>query len=91
MFKSVCVCVCACVRVPTVLLSLCLTVVLPVFHCPFSFLLPCFCYLFCVSFVSFCVRFFCVCVYVCVCVSACFCCGFELLFKFFSFCFSVFV
>ena len=43
-FISVCACVCvrAGVRVSTVLLSLCLLIVVPVFQCPLSFSLPCF-------------------------------------------------
>ena len=71
----VCVYVCvrasvrACLRVSSVLLSLCSSVVVPVFQCLFSFLIPCFCYLVCVSFFFVCVRL-CVCV-VCVCVCVC--------------------
>ena len=77
----VCVCVCvranvracvqtcvrACVRVSSVLLSLCSSVVVPVFLCLFSFLLPRFCYLVCVSF-----FFWCAFVWVCVCERECF-------------------
>ena len=48
---SVCVCVCVCVRacvracvcVSTVFLRLCLSVVVPLFPCPFSFFLACLC------------------------------------------------
>ena len=43
----VCVCVRACVRacvcVSTVFLRLCLSVVVPLFPCPFSFFLACLC------------------------------------------------
>ena len=53
-------CVRACVRVSNVLLSLCSSVVVPVFQC---FLLPFFCYLICVKKFCVCVR---LCGYVCV-------------------------
>ena len=62
-------CVRACVRVSSVLLSFRSSVVVPVFQCPFSFLLPCFCYLVCVSFVFVCMHLICDCfVFVRVCV-----------------------
>ena len=51
-----CACVLAFVRASTVFLRLCLSVVLPLFPCPFSFLIACFCYFVCVSFVFVCVR-----------------------------------
>ena len=51
-----CACVLAFVRAPTVFLRLCLSVVVPVFPCPFGLLLACFCYFVCVSFVFVCVR-----------------------------------
>ena len=51
-----CACVLAFVRASTVFLRLCLSVVLHVFPCPFSFLIACFCYFVCVSFVFVCVR-----------------------------------
>ena len=49
-FVRACVraCVHACVRVSSVLVSFRSSIVVPVFQCPFSFLLPCFCYLVCV-------------------------------------------
>ena len=66
------VCLRACgragVRVSSVLLSLCSIVAAPAFQCQFSFLLPCFCYLLCVSFVFVCVQL-CACVFVCVSVA----------------------
>ena len=52
----------ACVRVSNVLLSLCSSVVVPVFQCLFSFLLPFSCYLICVKKFCVCVR---LCGYVC--------------------------
>ena len=58
------VCVRAGLRVSTVLMSLCLFNVVPVFQCPFSFSLPCFCYLVCNCFVFFLCAFLCVCVFV---------------------------
>ena len=68
----VCVCVCvsvrARVRVSSVLLSMRSIVAAPAFQCQFSFLLPCFCYLVCVSFVFVCVQL-CACVFVCVSVA----------------------
>ena len=66
----------ACVRACfyCVFCSFCSSVVVPVFQCPFSFLLPCICYFFlrwfCFCFCAF--VYVCVCVCVCVCMRACF-------------------